>query len=83
MSNDDSQKTKEQFEIELEGLISFLAYELDCQQGISFLHTEVPIALRVAALSMNWRGSARVCKDQQLESGSDMSGGLPLPKQAS
>lgn len=45
MSNNTS-TTRGKFEIEREGEISFLAYELDGQGWISLLHTEVPPAVR-------------------------------------
>ena len=38
--------TKSKFEIERDGGISFLAYEIDGEGWISLLHTEVPPALR-------------------------------------
>jgi hypothetical protein len=38
--------TKGQFEIEREGQISFLAYELDGEGWISLLYTSVPPSLR-------------------------------------
>jgi uncharacterized protein len=37
---------KGQFEIERDGEISFLAYEIDGEGWISLLHTQVPLALR-------------------------------------
>ena len=40
------QPTKGRFEIERDGLVSYLAYEMDGHEGISLLHTEVPPALR-------------------------------------
>lgn len=46
MSNDSKHATQGRFEIEREGQVSYLAYEIDGQQGISLLHTEVPVALR-------------------------------------
>jgi hypothetical protein len=41
-----TQATKGQFEIQREGQISFLAYELDGEGWISLLYTSVPPALR-------------------------------------
>jgi uncharacterized protein len=46
MSDDSMHATQGRFEIERDGQVSFLAYEVDGQQGISLLHTEVPAALR-------------------------------------
>ena len=46
MGNDPMHATQGRFEIERDGQVSYLAYELDGQQGISLLHTEVPVALR-------------------------------------
>ena len=45
MSNSTS-ATKGKFEIERQGEISFLAYELDGEGWISLLHTQVPPAVR-------------------------------------
>jgi predicted GNAT family acetyltransferase len=46
MSDDVSQPTQGRFEIERDGLVSYLAYETDGREGISLLHTEVPPSLR-------------------------------------
>ena len=44
--NDKISATKGQFEIEREGQMSFLAYELDGEGWISLLYTSVPPSLR-------------------------------------
>jgi uncharacterized protein len=46
LMNGKAPATKGQFEIEREGQISFLAYEIDGEGWISLLHTSVPPALR-------------------------------------
>jgi predicted GNAT family acetyltransferase len=46
LMNDKIPATKGQFEIEREGQISFLAYELDGEGWISLLYTSVPPSLR-------------------------------------
>lgn len=46
MSDDAAQPKKGRFEIERDGLVSYLAYETDGHEGISLVHTEVPPSLR-------------------------------------
>jgi predicted GNAT family acetyltransferase len=46
MSNEPLQAIKSRFEIERDGQVSWLAYEIDGKGWISLAHTEVPPALR-------------------------------------
>ena len=46
MSDNNSQATSGQFEVERDGQVSYLAYETDGHGWISLLHTEVSPALR-------------------------------------
>jgi predicted GNAT family acetyltransferase len=57
-SNSSSKVTRSRFELEKDGYIAYLEFETDDRGWITFLHTEVPVALQKRGVASTLVGTA-------------------------